>query len=90
MLSSVAIEAKRHIIGGSIPEQDPADSSKVYNTMTVWDPQGRMIGKYRKMHLYDVDIPGGISMRESDVISPGSKPAVIQFRQLTVTSEACC
>jgi predicted amidohydrolase len=44
---------------------------------------GRLMGKYRKIHLYDVDIPGGISMRESDVISPGSQPFVIKFRMWT-------
>jgi hypothetical protein len=40
MLSQAAIETGRHIIGGSIPELDEKDSAKVYNTMTVWDPQG--------------------------------------------------
>lgn len=39
-----------------------------------------MIGKYRKMHLFDVDIPGGITMFESDVITPGSQPVVIRFQ----------
>ena len=63
--------------------------------MTVWDPRGKlqagnielipgqMIGKYRKMHMYDVDIPGGITMKESDVISPGSQALVIDFREST-------
>lgn len=102
MLSQAAIDTGRHIIGGSIPESDPSDRSKVYNTMTVWNPNGQssvtlpplstnppsadspgeMIAKYRKMHLYDVDIPGGITMRESDVISPGSSPLVVRFREL--------
>jgi predicted amidohydrolase len=40
-----------------------------------------MMAKYRKIHLYDVDIPGGITIRESDVIRPGSKPTVIHFRE---------
>ena len=25
---------------------------------TIWNPEGKMIAKYRKMHLFDVDIPG--------------------------------
>lgn len=31
--------------------------------------------------MYDVDIPGGITMKESDVISPGSQVLVVDFRQ---------
>lgn len=41
MLSKTAIEVQRYIIGGSIPELDPANSTKIYNTMTVWDPKGQ-------------------------------------------------
>ncbi|ORY32900.1 carbon-nitrogen hydrolase [Naematelia encephala] len=89
MLSDAAIQTGIYIIGGSIPERDLTDDTKVYNTMTVWDPQGRMIGKYRKMHLYDVDIPGGITMRESDVISPGSEPTVMKFPFGTVAVAIC-
>lgn len=81
MLSATAVETGRYIIGGSMPERDPADENRVYNTLTVWDPQGRLITKFRKLHLYDVNIPGGIVFTESEVIGPGSKTAVVKFRE---------
>ena len=63
-----------------MPEIDPENDTRIFNTMTVWDPDGRCIGKYRKVHLYDVDIPGGITYRESDVISSGTTPLIVNFR----------
>jgi omega-amidase len=80
MLSDAARSTRRYLIGGSIPERASIDDPRVYNTLTVWDPDGRLIKKYRKMHLYDVDIPGRITMAESDVITAGDTPAVVRFR----------
>lgn len=48
------------------------EDGKVYNTCTIWNPKGDMIGKYRKMHLFDIDIPNGITFKESDILSSGS------------------
>lgn len=31
---------------------------KLYNTSTIWSPEGKLLAKYRKMHLFDIDIPG--------------------------------
>ncbi|KAI5736136.1 hypothetical protein M8J76_000330 [Diaphorina citri] len=57
------------LVGGSIPE---LDNDKVYNAATVWNPQGELIAKHRKVHLFDIAIPGGITFKESDVLSPGN------------------
>jgi omega-amidase len=38
-----------------------------------------MCTKYRKIHLFDVDIPGKISFRESSVLCPGSTPATFEI-----------
>jgi omega-amidase len=47
-LSNVAKELKVHIIGGTIPEKDPV-TNKLYNTCTIWSPEGVLIDKYRKV-----------------------------------------
>ncbi|GCB67240.1 hypothetical protein scyTo_0012118, partial [Scyliorhinus torazame] len=69
VLSEVAKEHGIHLIGGSIPEED---GGKLYNACTVFAPNGSMLMKYRKIHLFDIDVPGKICFRESEAFSPGS------------------
>jgi len=67
--------AKRHdlwIHCGSYAECAPGES-KVYNTSIVVDPAGDIVASYRKIHLYDVDIENGPSVRESDSKIPGKE-----------------
>jgi predicted amidohydrolase len=56
------------LVGGSIPERD---GGRLYNTCFVFDKQGKVIARHRKAHLFDVDIKGGVTFRESDNFSPG-------------------
>ncbi|KAI8874500.1 carbon-nitrogen hydrolase, partial [Backusella circina FSU 941] len=53
----------------SIPERDP--SGKIFNTLTAYDPSGKMIAKHRKVHLFDIDVPGKIKFKESDTLTGG-------------------
>jgi predicted amidohydrolase len=48
-----------------------ADDGKVANRTFVIDREGKIRGRYDKIHLYDVDLPSGESWRESSVYSPG-------------------
>lgn len=50
MLSKAAKENQIYLIGGSIPERDA--NSKLYNTSTVWGPDGKMLAKHRKVLFY--------------------------------------
>ena len=67
-LSKVAKEHGIFLIGGTIPERD---GEKLFNTCTIWNPNGELISKYRKMHLFDIDIPGKITFKESDALTGG-------------------
>ncbi|KAF7304766.1 CN hydrolase domain-containing protein [Mycena kentingensis (nom. inval.)] len=69
MLSDAAKATNTWLIGGSIPERDGDD---IYNTCTVYNPQGELVVTHRKVHLFDIDIPGGITFKESETLSPGS------------------
>ena len=65
-------KAKEHgmfIVGGSIPERL---DDKIYNTCLCINPEGTIVGKHRKVHLFDIDVPGGITFFESDTLSPGN------------------
>ncbi|KAF5324665.1 hypothetical protein D9611_004410 [Ephemerocybe angulata] len=72
MLSAAAKETKTWLIGGSIPERDPKDDTKLYNTCTVYNPQGDLVAMHRKIHLFDIDIPGKIQFKESETLTGGS------------------
>ena len=72
-LSELARDRRMYVIGGSVPE---LDDEKLYNTSYVFDRSGALIGKHRKVHLFDIDIEGGQYYKESDVLSPGEKMTV--------------
>jgi len=79
-LSTAAKDLNMFIVGGSIPEL--SNSDRLYNTSMVFDNNGVLIGKYRKAHLFDVNIPGdangeGISFKESDTFAPGNLPPCV-------------
>jgi omega-amidase len=59
------------LLAGSIPERDP-DTGRVYNTCVAYGPDGSLLARHRKMHLFDIDIPGRITFKESDTLSAGS------------------
>ncbi|PVU92628.1 hypothetical protein BB561_003713 [Smittium simulii] len=74
-LSEMAAKAGVYLVGGSIPERE-AESGKLYNTSTVYDSSGTMVAKHRKVHLFDIDVPGKIRFIESEVLSAGDRGTV--------------
>ncbi|KAI1821382.1 carbon-nitrogen hydrolase [Xylaria intraflava] len=76
-LSAMAAEAKIFLVGGSIPESEP--SGKYYNTSLVFGPDGALLATHRKVHLFDIDIPGKITFRESDVLTAGDKLTLVDL-----------
>uniref|UniRef100_A0A1B0CS92 omega-amidase n=1 Tax=Lutzomyia longipalpis TaxID=7200 RepID=A0A1B0CS92_LUTLO len=70
-LSMVAGELGINIIAGSIPECGHNGPPPVYSTCAIFSTEGEVIGKYRKLHLFDVDAPGCYPSRESDILAAG-------------------
>ena len=69
--------ARQHgvvIAGGTIPEEIPGDD-RVHNTSVVIDADGQVAGVYRKIHLFDVDLPGA-SLQESKGVVAGEERVV--------------
>lgn len=73
MLARVAGETGIVLVGGSIPE---LDGESVYNTSLIFGPDGRLLGKHRKIHLFDVDLPN-LRIRESNTLKPGARYTVV-------------
>ena len=72
-LSQLAAKHQVYLSAGTVPE---LDGGKVYNTAYVFDRQGRQITKHRKVHLFDIDVEGGQSFKESDTLSAGNQVTV--------------
>ncbi|PLN75531.1 carbon-nitrogen hydrolase [Aspergillus taichungensis] len=88
-LSALAAEAKAYLVGGSIPELEPT-SKKYYNTSLVFSPSGSLIGTHRKTHLFDIDIPGKITFKESEVLSPGNQLTLVDLPEYGRIGLAIC
>lgn len=89
-LSRMAADNAVYLVGGSIPERDPHDHSKYYNTSLVFGPDGALLDSFRKVHLFDIDIPGKITFRESDVLSPGNRLALVPLPGYGTLAVAIC
>ncbi|KAM8703987.1 hypothetical protein ACLKA7_008589 [Drosophila subpalustris] len=75
-LSKAALDHQVYIVGGTIPEL--GENESIYNTCTVWGPNGDLIAKHRKMHLFDIDVKGGIRIKESETLSAGNDFTTIE------------
>ncbi|MCK5354585.1 MAG: carbon-nitrogen hydrolase family protein [Methyloprofundus sp.] len=77
----LANSAKKHavwIVAGTMPIADPTDENKILSACLVYNDQGERVARYDKIHLFDVHVPGTEEVyRESDTISKGSEPLVI-------------
>jgi len=62
-------------IFGSIPEVD--DNNNLYNTALAVSNKGILLDIHRKLHLFDINIPGKFTYKESDTFTAGSKITVI-------------
>ncbi|XP_059610860.1 omega-amidase NIT2-like [Phlebotomus argentipes] len=76
-LSGLAKELGIYLVAGSFPERDAQNPKTLYNACTVWNPKGELIAKHRKVHLFDVDIPNGITFKESDGFTPGKQFTIV-------------
>ena len=54
-----------------------APGNRVHNTHLVIDAAGSTVAEYRKIHLFDVDVPGGATLLESRSTAPGKGEAVV-------------
>ena len=85
LISELARETGKYIIGGSIGEKS-ASGDKYYNTCVCFDREGEISAKYSKMHLFDIDIPGKITFKESEFMLPGNDYCIFNTEYCKVQS----
>jgi predicted amidohydrolase len=87
----LAAKARQHGIylhGGSLIESSP-ENGRFYNTSLLFDPQGKLITLYRKIHLFDIDIPDGVTHTESTAILAGDKLVTADVAEFKVGMSIC-
>jgi predicted amidohydrolase len=89
MLREAASKHGIWIVGGGTPETVPGDARRTYNTALVVAPSGELVARYRKIHLFDVDIPGGATLRESDATAAGDQLVVVPIAGAPVGISIC-
>jgi deaminated glutathione amidase len=92
VLAALQELATRHgvwLVGGGTAERVAGDAKRTYNTALVIDPRGEIAARYRKIHLFDVDIPGGAVLRESDSTARGREPVVVEIAGVPVGVTIC-
>ncbi|MBM0237695.1 carbon-nitrogen hydrolase family protein [Micromonospora sp. ATA32] len=76
------------LVAGSFHEAGP-DPEHTWNTSLVFDRSGTLAASYRKIHLYDVEIPGRVSYLESATVAAGDQPVVVDVEGLRVGLSIC-
>ena len=88
---SLAAKAQQHgiyIHSGSLIEQSSIDD-RFYNTSILFGPDGEQIATYRKIHRFEVNVPGMVRDNESRIVLPGDELAVVALQELTLGMSIC-
>jgi deaminated glutathione amidase len=73
---------------GSFHEVGP-DENRTFNTSLVFARDGSLAAWYRKIHLYDVEIPGRVSYQESCTVAPGADLVTLSVDDVTIGLSIC-
>ncbi len=86
--ADAARELGMWVHAGSFHELGP-DPERTYNTSLLFSPAGELAAAYRKIHLYDVEIPGRVSYQESRSVAPGEVTVVAPVDELRLGLSIC-
>ena len=77
-MAEVAAATGVHLVLGGMPEipADGDDKGRFHNACVLLGPDGGLLAVYRKIHLFDVFIPDGVTYAESRSVAPGDRPVV--------------
>jgi deaminated glutathione amidase len=75
------------VVAGSFHEAGP--DGRTCNTSLVFDRAGALAAAYRKIHLYDVEIPGRVSYQESRFVAPGDAPLTVEVEGTRIGLSIC-
>jgi omega-amidase len=85
-VSKAAADKGVFLIAGSIPE---LSCKKLYNSSFIFNSKGEQMDVHRKLHLFDIDIPGEIAFKESETISAGDRVTVLDTNFIKIGVAIC-
>ena len=88
LMAGLARDLEIHIVAGSITEDAPGQPKR-YNTSVLIGPAGRRLAVYRKIHLFDVDLPGRVTIKESDAKLAGAEVVSATIPLATIGLSVC-
>ncbi|RLE15202.1 carbon-nitrogen hydrolase family protein [Candidatus Aerophobetes bacterium] len=78
-LKDLAKKFNIYLLCGSILEKSYEKGKNIFcNTSVFLNPEGEIIAKYRKLHLFDVTLPDGSILRESELITAGNEVVCVK------------
>lgn len=87
MLSEAARDHSLWLVGGTLPLRSD-DPQRVLNANCVYGPDGALVARYDKIHLFKYD-NGRESYDEGRAIQAGSKPVALQAGELRLGLSVC-
>ena len=87
-MRTLAARHKVFIHAGSILEK-VAGEERIHNTTVAFDRDGREVARYRKIHMFDIETPDGVSYRESASFKPGDTIATYDCEGVRVGCSIC-
>ena len=86
-LRDLARELSVHLLIGSAMLK--GEGGRAVNRSLLAGPDGEIIARYDKIHLFDVDLPTGESVRESDGVAPGGRAIVAPLPEARLGLTVC-
>ncbi len=87
-IARLARELDLHIVAGSITEHAPGQAKR-YNTSVLIGADGARVAVYRKIHLFDIDLPGRVTVKDSDVKLAGGETVAARTPLGTIGLSVC-
>ena len=85
-LAAVASERSMWVLGGSVHERA---GDRIFNTAPLFDRTGELVARYRKIHLFDVDLDGQPPFRESALFGEGTELVTHEVEDVRVGLSIC-
>ena len=87
-MRALAAKHKIFIHAGSMLEQAEGEA-RIHNTTVAFDRAGEEVARYRKIHMFDIETPDGVSYRESAAFKAGESAETYECEGVTVGCAIC-